>query len=108
MNSAFSLLSDGVIFQNLCILSLPTWVRDQVLDDDSDWNLLALKAYGIFMVNNEIQTFASGFLLKEIFDRFSRKLNSTLSPNRSLWLYFAHDTTIHDMLISLGLKVVSG
>lgn len=78
------------------------------MDDNSKWNHLTLKAYGIFTVTDEMKRFASGFLLNEILDRFSSKLNSTLSPNRSLWLYFGHDTNIIDMLISLGLKLVGG
>lgn len=45
----------------------------------------------------------SGFLLSEIFEHFSQKISSTLQPDRSLWLYSAHETTIANMLNSLGL-----
>ena len=76
------------------------------MDNDSDLNRLTLKAYRFWTATNEFKKFHSGFLLKEILDRFSSKLNSTLSPNRSLWLYFAHDATIQDMLNSLELKIV--
>lgn len=44
-----------------------------------------------------------GFLLKEILDRFTSKIQSKLLPNRSLWMYFAHDSTIASMLNTLGL-----
>lgn len=56
----------------------------------------------------ELARLQSGFLLKEIFDRFAQKLNSTLQPDRSLWLYSAHDLTIMCMLNSLGLFEVFG
>lgn len=29
----------------------------------------------------------AGFLIREIFDRFTMKANSTLRPDRSLWVY---------------------
>lgn len=45
----------------------------------------------------------SGFLLKEILEHFSKKVDSTLQPNRTLWLYSGHDITILNMLNSLGL-----
>lgn len=45
----------------------------------------------------------SGFLLKEILDRFNNKSLSTLSPNSSLYIYSAHDITLAAMLNSLGV-----
>lgn len=45
----------------------------------------------------------SGYLLKEILDRFTNKTKGSLTPNRSLWMYFAHDITLTNMLNSLGL-----
>lgn len=45
----------------------------------------------------------SGFLIKKIFDCFTQKMNSTLKPDRSLFLYSAHDVTIANLLNSLGL-----
>lgn len=45
----------------------------------------------------------SGFLIKEILDHFSMKINGTLKPDRSLWFYSAHETTIANLLNSLRL-----
>lgn len=45
----------------------------------------------------------SGFLIKEIIERFTQKINSNLKPDRSLWLYSAHDVTISNLLNSLNL-----
>lgn len=44
-----------------------------------------------------------GFLIREILERFIMKKDSTLSPNRSIWIYSAHDSTIASLLNSLGL-----
>lgn len=44
-----------------------------------------------------------GFLLRQILDRCEAKIKDALSPNRSVWIYSAHDTTIGNVLNSLGL-----
>lgn len=46
---------------------------------------------------------STGFLIREIFERCSQKIQSTLLPDRSLWIYSAHDTTIAGVLDSFGL-----
>lgn len=57
---------------------------------------------------NELKKLYSGFLLKEILERFEKKSKSRLSPNRSIWLYSAHDVTIAGMLNILGVfEVIS-
>lgn len=45
----------------------------------------------------------TGFLIREILQRFSMKIDSTLSPDRSLWIYSAHDSTLANVLNTLGL-----
>lgn len=44
-----------------------------------------------------------GFLIREIFARFTMKKDSTLTPNRVLWMYSAHDETIINVLNALNL-----
>lgn len=52
----------------------------------------------------ELACFASGFLIKEILENFSQKINATtLDSNRSLWLYSGHDYSIANALNSFGL-----
>lgn len=45
----------------------------------------------------------AGFLIREIFERFTMKKDSTLTPNRVLWVYSAHDETIINVLNALNL-----
>lgn len=54
----------------------------------------------------ELARLKSGFLIKDMFERFSKKLNSTLQPDRTLWLYSGHSTTITTMLNGLGFSEV--
>lgn len=62
--------------------------------------------YKTYADTPELARLKSGFLLKEMLEHFSQKVNSTLEPNRTLWLYSGHDLTILNMLNSLGLYEV--
>lgn len=48
-----------------------------------------------------------GFLLKELLEHFTQKIDGTLEPNRLLWLYSAQDVTISGVLNMLGMFEVS-
>lgn len=48
----------------------------------------------------------SGFLIKDIFEHFSKKINGTFHPDRTLWLYSGHSTTVTTMLNGLGFSEV--
>lgn len=45
----------------------------------------------------------TGPLVKEILQRFKSKTQKKLKPNRSLWVYSAHDTTVANLLNALRL-----
>lgn len=55
----------------------------------------------------QLARLSTGFLIKEIFERISQKINRTLQPDRSVWVYSAHDSTIGNFLNSFGLFEVS-
>lgn len=55
----------------------------------------------------EMSRLYSGFLLREIVERFTLKSEGALKPNRTLWLYSAHDETLTGFLNLLGLFDVS-
>lgn len=84
---------------------LPEWTL-QILQPNGDLEMLARSFYQLFTPTAEMKKIISGYLLKEILDRCSQKMQSTLSPDRSLWLYFAHDVTMLNMLNSLNLYEV--
>lgn len=76
------------------------------MDSCGELKKLALYTYGFYASTLDMQRLQSGFLLKDILERFRKKVQSTLSPDRSLWMYFSHDITIVSMLKSLGLYKV--
>lgn len=82
--------------------SLPEWTSKIFLPGgDLEW--ISNFAFEEATNTKELARLKSGFLLREILDRFNAKANSTLTPNRSIWLYSAHDLTIANMLNSLNL-----
>lgn len=81
---------------------MPQWA-EQVMQPDGDFQRLAFYWFRMFTATPEMKKLRSGYLLKEILDRFTNKTQTQLSPNRSLWMYFGHDITIANMLNSLGV-----
>lgn len=76
------------------------------MESNSPMQYIAKFYFTIDSNTPELAKLKSGPLLKEIMERFTQKINSQLVPDRSLWLYSAHDTTICAMLNSLGLLEV--
>lgn len=87
------------------IHSLPPWA-EQVMEIGGDLEYLYLNWFPMWTATPEMKKFRSGYLLKEILDHFGDKVQSKLSPDRSLWMYFAHDITLVSMLNTLGLYEV--
>lgn len=92
-------------FDSFSFASLPTWV-EQI--DNNEMNDLFRRGFSVWTSTDTLKKIRSGFLLKDMLDRFSKRLNPTTATDRSLrmYLYFAHDITIADMLDSLGIHMV--
>lgn len=60
-------------------------------------------AFQLSTATPEMGRLKAGFLIREIFDRFNNKINGDLSPDRSVWIYSAHDSTIANVLNTLEL-----
>lgn len=69
----------------------------------TDFEWVSNRAFQVLTNTPELARLKIGFLLREILDRLDQKIESKLSPDRSLWIYSAHDTTIANVLNSLGL-----
>lgn len=73
------------------------------MDDGDAFQRLFEHLFSIFTVTDEMKKLRSGFLLKEILDRFSSKSESVLMPDRSLWFYFAHGDILSSLFSSFFL-----
>lgn len=82
--------------------SIPKWA-EKIMVKGSDFEYLAISWMPIHTATDQMKKIKAGYLLKTIFDRFTNKTQSTLKPDRNIWMYFAHDITIVNVLNSLGL-----
>lgn len=81
---------------------LPDWA-EKVVEPNGIIERIAESHFKFNTATPELARLKSGFLIKEMMDRFTKKIFGTLEPDRSLWLYSAHDETIANVLNSLGL-----
>lgn len=94
-----------LLHNNTINYRLPEWTH-RVTDPDGAFEYLR-KFYMEFMTGTtELKRLKSGFLLKEIFDRFKNKTLSLL-PEKLMHLYSGHNFTIASLLNSLGIFSVS-
>lgn len=49
----------------------------------------------------------SGFLIRDILERSAQKINGTLRPDRAIWMYSGHSSTLATMLNGLQIFEVS-
>ncbi|XP_031629659.1 prostatic acid phosphatase-like [Contarinia nasturtii] len=81
---------------------LPDWVQ-KAIEPNGTMESIASFRYKMRTNTKELARLQSGFLIKEMFEHFAQKINSTLEPNRSVWFYSAHDHTISNLMNSFGL-----
>lgn len=81
-------------------LTLPDWTKEVYPEKMFEISGLS------FAVKTYTPTLArlkSGMLLKDILTHYDNKTKGHLSPNRNLFIYSAHDTTVANILNTLGV-----
>lgn len=81
--------------------SLPSWTKKVYPGDEME--KLANFCFSMPTNNKLLARLKTGFFVRDIVERFTMKSQSKLSPDRSLWIYSAHDATIASVLNALGL-----
>lgn len=91
--------------EELYNLSLPEWTREVYPD-----KLLPISAlsFAVKTYTPLLARLKSGPLLKEILMHFKNKTLKKLEPNRNYWVYSGHDTTVANMLNTLGVFKLMG
>lgn len=87
--------------EDLYNLTLPDWTKSVYPEGDMKW--IAARSFATATSTKTLARLKSGFLLSEILDRSRNKTMGILSPNRRMWVYSAHDTTVANVLNTLGL-----
>lgn len=99
--TAVNNLYNVLFIENLYNLTLPKWTRK--IFPEGDMKQISGRSFATKTNTKKLARLKVGFLLKDIFARFSNVTESTLSPNRKMWIYSGHDTTIGNVLNALGL-----
>lgn len=91
----------------MCAFSfrIPAWANE-ILEPGGVAESLATYWFKLITGNVALKRLRSGFLLKQILDRFKNKTISLL-PEQLMQIYSGHDTTLAAMLNSLGVFEVN-
>lgn len=81
--------------------TLPEWTHD-IMKPGDRFEYLSTYWLQVVTATTQLKRLRSGFLLKDILDRFKNKTLSLL-PNQVMQIYSGHEITISSMLNSLGL-----
>lgn len=82
---------------------VPEWAKNEY---PSKLKTLGLECFKMSVKTKSMLRMKPGFLVKDILDRFVAKRDSKLKPDRSLFIYSVHDTTIIGILSALGVYEV--
>ncbi|XP_037029743.1 prostatic acid phosphatase-like [Bradysia coprophila] len=94
-------LYNNLFIEDLYNMSLPEWTKKVYPGGDMQW--LAARSFATNTYTPKLARLKVGFLIKEMFQRFSNKSVSLSNPKQSVWIYSAHDTTVANLLNALGL-----
>jgi len=96
------LIRDTLLCESIHNLTLPAWSKS-IFPNKDEFYEAALKYYYASSATPFLAKFAGGFLLKDILDRATAKVQGTLSPNYKYYAYSTHDSTISNFLNTLGV-----
>ncbi|XP_063242696.1 prostatic acid phosphatase-like [Bacillus rossius redtenbacheri] len=103
-SSFTSYIYDILFIEELYNMTLPDWVWPYYPNPLK--NLYLLQQFITSAGTTELQRLSAGPMLKEIIENMQAKVNATLSPDRSLYVYSAHDSNVVNTL--QALKVFNG
>lgn len=83
---------------------MPEWALDAI-KPGSELEEIANRVYSL-RAQPQLVRIRSGFLIKEMLERFEAKKNGELDPDIVLFMYSAHSSTITTLLNGLGLNLV--
>lgn len=80
---------------------MPDWTK-AVFGPGTEFEEVANSDFLESTATRELARISTGFLIYDILHRCSSKAKNKLSPDRSLWFYSAHDSTIANVLNYFG------
>lgn len=94
-------INNTFFIEELYNKTLPEWTRK--VYPSADMTYISDFTFSINTYTRQLARLKTGPLVKEMLERFVDKSKGKLNPNRSLWIYSAHDTTVANLLNALKL-----
>lgn len=93
-------LYSNLFIETINNFTLPNWTETVFPD-----KMYPVAAFSFVMptMTRTLKRLKGGPLLKEMITHMKQKRAGTLSPNRNLWIYSAHDTTVANFLNTIGV-----
>uniref|UniRef100_A0A182NA80 acid phosphatase n=1 Tax=Anopheles dirus TaxID=7168 RepID=A0A182NA80_9DIPT len=87
-----------LLIEELNNFTLPDWTKTVYPEPLST---ISAMTFAVKTNTTQLARLKMGPLVKEMLQRFRSKAKGTLKPNRSVWLYSAHDVTVASLLNAL-------
>ncbi|XP_030371742.1 prostatic acid phosphatase [Scaptodrosophila lebanonensis] len=94
-------INNTLFIETLYNKTLPEWTKK--VYGSADMTYATNFAFSVNTMTRQLARLKVGPLLKEIFNRFVDKSQGKLTPDRNMWIYSAHDTTIANVLNGLNM-----
>ncbi|XP_065372417.1 prostatic acid phosphatase isoform X3 [Calliphora vicina] len=94
-------INNTFFIEELYNKTLPEWTKK--VYPSTDMTYISDFTFSINTYTRQMARLKTGPLIKEMLERFVDKSKGKLNPNRSLWVYSAHDTTVANVLNTLKL-----
>lgn len=98
-------LNNTLFIEELYNRTLPLWTKE--VYKSPRMSFATNLAFTLNTYTRPLARLKAGPLLKDILTRFETKFRKQLKPDRSLFIYSAHDTTVANLLNTLKLFQVS-
>ncbi|XP_037947770.1 prostatic acid phosphatase-like [Teleopsis dalmanni] len=92
-------INNTLYIESLYNRTLPEWTKE--VFPGKEMTYISDLTFAIGTYTRQMARLKTGPLIKEILLRFLDKLRGKLDPDRSVWIYSAHDTTVANVLNTL-------
>lgn len=89
-----------LVIESIHGMKLPEWTEKVFPDPITEMSAIAFQ---MATVTRPMARLLAGPLLRDMLKAFQAKLDGKMRPDRGIWMYSAHDTTVSDLLNVLGL-----
>lgn len=87
-----------MVIESIHQMKLPEWTKEVFPDPITEMSAIAFQTP---TMERDMARLVSGPLLMDMLKGFQMKVEGKMKPNRGIWMYSAHDTTVSDLLNTL-------